>query len=167
MDKKLITLLMTIILFYSLIINVSFANLYVKPAKLGIVRVEIFSFTPAVVNKNFTVGNFYNFPIDIVLQPTGNISDLIKTNMPTSFTLQSNETKNIEYTLTISKEGTYTGGILISVKGQNITSSIAYQADLTVFANKGKTQPELYIIITVIVIAFLIIVYLKSMRSRK
>ncbi len=166
MDKKTITLLMTIILFYSLIINVSFANLYVKPAKLGIVRVEIFSFTPAVVNKNFTVGNFYDFPIDIVLQPTGNISDLIKINMPTSFTLQSNETKNIEYTLTISKEGTYNGGIVINMRS-NTTANIAYQADLTVFANRGKTQPELYVIITVVVIVFLIIIYLKSKRSRK
>lgn len=166
MDKKTITLLMTIILFYSLIMNVSFANLYVKPAKLGVVRVEIFSFTPAVVNKNFTVGNFYDFPIDIVLQPTGNISDLVKINMPTSFTLQSNETKNIEYTLTISKEGTYNGGIVINMRS-NTTANIAYQADLTVFANRGKTQPELYVIITVVVIVFLIIIYLKSKRSRK
>jgi hypothetical protein len=112
------------------------------------------------------VGNFYNFSIDVTLQSTGNITELI--NIPeSSFTLQPNETKNIEYTLTISKPGIYTGGILINVKGGIGTTTITYQSDLAVIANKSKTQPELYVIITVVVILFLIIVYLKSKRHKK
>ena len=166
MDKRLTTLFMSIILFYSLFMSVSFAALYVKPAKQGIVRVEIFSFIPATVTKNFDVGNSYNFSIDITLQSTGNITELI--NIPeSSFTLQPNETKNVEYTLTISKPGIYDGGILINVKAGSGTPTIGYQSDLTVFANKSKTQPELYVIITVVVIVFLIIVYLISKRHRK
>jgi hypothetical protein len=165
MDKRLTTFFMSIILFSFLFISVSLAALYVKPAKQGVVRVEIFSFIPATVTKNFDVGNFYNFSIDVTLQSTGNITELI--NIPeSSFTLQPNETKNIEYTLTISKPGIYTGGILINVKSTS-TATITYQSDLAVIANKSKTQPELYVIITVVVILFLIIVYLKNKRHKK
>jgi len=166
MDKRLSTFFMSIILFSFLFISVSFAALYVKPARQGVVRVEIFSFIPATVTKNFDVGNFYNFSIDVVIQPTGNITELI--NIPkSSFTLQPNETKNIEYTLAISKPGIYDGGILINVKGGSAAATITYQSDLIVIANKSKTQPELYVIITVVVILFLVIIYFKNMRHKK
>ncbi len=166
MKKKLAVLFIGIILSCLLVVDVSFAKLYVKPAKQGIVRVKIFSLVPAVVTKNIDVGNFYVFPIDIVLEPTGNVSELIGIAEP-SFTLEPNETKSIEYVLTISKPGIYTGNIQINVKSESATPTITYQSDLAVIANKGATIPELYIVITLVIIFFLAVVYFKNQRSKK
>lgn len=142
--------------------DISFARLYVKPAKQGIIRVEIFSFKPAIIKKQFVVGNFYNFPIDVSLQPKGNISDVVDSISESYFTLQPNETKNIEYTLTIRKDGIYTGGIVINVMGDNTLPTIAYQSDLTIIANKGKIGLEFYLIITSGIILLPIVVYIKT-----
>jgi len=159
----LISLILVSNLFFS---QLAFAKLYVKPAKQGIVHVEIFSFAPAVVTKDFDVGNFYDFPIDVVLQSKGNISELIEIQ-ESSFTLQSNETKNIEYTLTIKQPGIYTGGIVIEVEAEKGGASLVYQSDLAVIANRRKSMPEFYVLITLVVIIFSIVVYLKTSRFKK
>lgn len=166
MNEKKLTFAFALIFAYLLFANSAFAKLYVKPAKQGIVRVEIFSPVPAVVTKDFYVGNFYDFPIDIVLQPVGDIPELIEIS-ESSFTLQSNETKNIEYTLTISEPGVYTGGIVINVQAEDRGPTLAYQSDLAVIANKSKIVPEIYFAAIFVVIAAVVLFYLKHLRFRR
>ncbi|MBI5378363.1 MAG: hypothetical protein HZA82_07045, partial [Thaumarchaeota archaeon] len=146
--------------------NSALAALQVKPAKLGVIRLEIFPFSSASFTHDFIVGNRYNFPIKISLSPAGNVSEIIKLSEE-SFSLQPNETKTIEYTVSVKDPGIYTGGVAVEVKAGNRTASLVYQADLTVFASKSKTIPELYILPILAVVLAALIVYFRKPRRKK
>ena len=166
MNKGISILVVTILFSCFLLMNLCSAKLYVKPAKQGIVRVKLFSLMPAVVTKSFDVGNFYEFPIDIEIQPIGDVSDLIGI-AESSFTLKPNETKTVEYVLTIKEPGTYYGGILINVKPRGNIPTITYQSDLTVIATESITKPQLYVATTAAAIPLILLVYFKTRRSRR
>lgn len=165
MNKNKITLLATSIFFY-LLIGSCFASLYVKPAKLGILRVQIYSFAPAVVEREFEVGNTYDFPINIHLEATGNLSTAMKLS-ETDFSLQPNETKTIEYSLTIKDSGIYMGGVAIRTEASEKRPSIVYQADLAVIANKSSMAPEVYGIIIALIVLVVVAVFIRYRLTGK
>jgi hypothetical protein len=125
------------------------ANLVVSPAKLGILRLQLYPLSPAVAIREFRVGNTYDTPLRIELSAVGNMDKLI-TLAENNFTLQPNESKIVEYTVTINEPGYYDGGILIKTdlggKG-----SFGYRADLAVFVNESNLQPYFIAIIAVVV----------------
>lgn len=167
MKEKILLGLLGVVFSYLLLANLAFATLYVKPAKLGILRLEVFPLSQATTTKDFLVGNRYNFPLDITLQPTGNISSIIKLS-ENSFVLQPNETRSVEYTISVKDDGIYTGGIVISVKAENRTATIAYQADLAVIVTKNPISPLFYLTPILFVVGIATFLYFKkSARKRK
>jgi uncharacterized membrane protein len=157
--KNLLTLLSSIFIFSLLIVSTTIAaGLYVKPAKLGIIRLETLPFSSAEVTNNFDVGNRYDFPIKIKLDIVGNITNITSLSK-TSFTLQPNETQTIDYTVSVKKPGIYSGGVSISISAENKTMTLGYQADLTVVVNKGKMSMMGIIIPVVVVIVVAILIF--------
>lgn len=127
------------------------ANLVVDPAKLGILRLQLFPMSPAVAIREFRVGNTYDVPMYIELEPVGDMKDLI-TFSETNFTLQANQSKTIEYTVTIKESGYYDGGVLIKANIEN-KGFVGYRADLAVFVYKSNLQPYFYVAIAAVAIA--------------
>ncbi|MEM7825166.1 MAG: hypothetical protein QXO27_04305 [Candidatus Aenigmatarchaeota archaeon] len=158
-EKNLVTLLSSILIFSLLFANtVVAAGLYVKPAKLGVIHLETLPYSSAEVTNSFEVGNRYVFPIKIELGLKGNITN-ITTLSENSFNLKPNETRTIDYSVSVKEPGIYTGGVTISVSSENRTSTLAYQADLTVIVTKGKMSTGVVapiIIVTVLVAIILI-----------
>lgn len=114
-EKILLVMFATAFFSYLVLSNSAFAALSVKPAKLGVLRLEIYPFSSATTTQEFSVGNTYNFSIDITLQAKDNVSTIVQIPEST-FTLQPNETKTVEYTITVRDQGFYTGGIAILPK---------------------------------------------------
>lgn len=159
-EKNLITLVGSIFIFSLLLANTAFAGLLVKPAKLGIIRLETPPFSSADVTNDFEVGNRYNFPIQVILELTGNVTNITSLSK-TSFTLQPNETETIDYTVSVKEPGIYTGGVLVSVSAENRTATLGYQADLTVVATEGKMSMGILIPIVVVI---LVAIFIYSMK---
>lgn len=115
-------------------------GLVVSPAKLGILRLTIPLFSDYVENKSFSVGNAYDYPINITLGWNGNVSQVAE-HQQKEIVLQPNESRKVYYTLTISEPGFYDGGATVIAKAAGKTTYIGYQADLYVFAYKSQV-PE-------------------------
>lgn len=168
--KKTLLSAITFGLLSLLLINSSLANLYVKPARLGVVSLEFFPFSPAAVTQNFDVGNRFDFPINVSFSTSGNISDIVSLSKD-SLILQPNETQTIDYTITVKEQGTYTGGIGIKVSAPGHQANVAYQADLIVFAHESDifSSNVFYasiILIIVIVAAVSFYVYKKKGKKK-
>jgi len=147
--------------------NFASANLIVDPAKLGILRLELYPMSPAVAVREFKIGNTYNTSMQVMLEPVEGMKNLISLS-EANFTLQPNENKTIEYTVTINEPGYYTGGIMINAKAGN-SSSVGYNAQLSVFVNKSNLEPYFYVAIAAVVIAVAIIfvLYFRKITRRK
>ena len=164
MKSKLPVFFTTIMLASILTSSLVSANLYVKPAKLGTWRLELFPFSTATVTDDFQVGNTYDFPINVRLFATGNITNM--TNLSTDgFVLVPNETKTVNYTVELDKPGTYTGGIAIQVSAENKSTNLVYQADLNIFVRNNENG---YLIFVLPVLAVLLVVaYVVYKKKRK
>jgi hypothetical protein len=165
-EKILLSVFTTVFLSYLILANSTLAALSVKPAKLGILRLEIFPFSSATTTRDFSVGNTYDFPIDITLQTNENISTILQLS-ESAFKLQPNETKTVEYTITVRDPGIYTGGVAVLVKAENRSISVAYQADLIVIANKTQIGPEIYILPIIVVIGIAVFLYFRRPKRGK
>jgi hypothetical protein len=164
--RNLVALVSIIIVFNLLLVSTALARLYVKPAKLGVIRLEIFPFSPATVTKSFEVGNLYNFTIKVNLATTGNITDI--TSLSKSFLiLEPNETEAVDCTISVKEPGVYSGGISVSVLAENRTASLAYQADLIVFATPSEMTTGLIAPIIAVLALVVIFVYMMRKRFRK
>jgi len=147
------------------------AELSVKPGKLGVLHMEIFPFSPAVVERSFEVGNTYNNSIDITLDISGNLTDIVKLSK-NSFTLQPNEKQEIGYTVSVTKPGTYIGGVVVKVGSQYGASKLSYQADLVVFVRESSLLSNAYVIIVaaalmIVLIVVMIFYFKKKSQGRK
>lgn len=171
MEKKIFLGLIFSLVFSFLLSSMHFAsfasaNLVVDPAKLGILRLQLYPLSPAVAMREFRVGNTYDTPMQIELSATGGMEGLI-TLAEANFTLQPNENKTVEYTVTINKPGYYDGGILVkaSLGGKG---SVGYQADLAVFVNESNLQPY-FVAIAAIVVAVVLVfaLYFRKATRRK
>jgi len=155
-----------------MLFSIAKANLSVKPGKLGALYMEIFPFSPAVVERSFEVGNTYNTSIYINLTVSGNLTDIVKLSKD-SFILQPNETQEINYIVSVARPGIYMGGVVVKVGSQYGSSKLSYQADLVVMARESNLLSNPYVIIIVaallIVLVVIIIFYLrkKVKKARK
>jgi len=87
----------------------------------------------------------------------------------TNFTLQPNENKTIEYTITVNEPGYYSGGILIKASIEN-RGAIGYKDDLIIFVSKSNVEYYFYVVIAIIVAAIVLVfifLFRKVARSKK
>ena len=167
MNTKLQTLLITVIFTTILSTSLVSANLYVKPAKLGTWRLELFPFSTATLKDDLQVGNTYDFPINIKLFPIGNITNMT-TLSDEVFTLQPNETRTVNYTVELKEPGTYIGGIAVQVSAENKTTNILYSADLNIFvknAEYGNFLIPVAVLAVLLVVAY--VVYRMKRKGKK
>ena len=171
MNKIILALTSTLIfsfLFSSMYFTSSVsANLVVDPAKLGILRLQLYPLSPAVAIREFRIGNTYDVPMNIELELTEDMINLI-TLSEANFTLPPNENKTVEYTVTINEPGYYSGGILVKadIEGRG---RIGYNADLSVFVNRSNLQPYFYVVILAIIVAIVLIfiLFFRKVMQRK
>jgi len=144
------------------------ADLIVRPAKLGVLTLEIFPFSPAVVERSFEVGNTYNISINITLGLNGNLTDIVKLSKD-QFLLQSNETQEVDYTVSVTTPGVYIGGVTIKVSSEYGMAKIAYQNDLVVFAAQSSliSQDYIMIIIAALLIVLVVVIIFYFGKKRK
>jgi hypothetical protein len=166
MNRKIATLLFSLFVF-SLFASAATANLVIDPAKLGILRLKLYPFSPAVAIREFEVGNTYDIPMTIELEAAEDMQNLI-TFSEQNFTLQPNETKTVEYTVTISEPGYYSGGVLVKA-GIGDMGNIGYNAELSVFVYESDLQPYFYVAIAaiVVVVALVLIFFFRKVTKRK
>lgn len=143
------------------------ANLVVDPAKLGILRLNLYPLSPAVAIREFEIGNTYDVPMYIELYAVEDMENLI-TLSETYFTLQPQERKTVEYTVTINEPGYYSGGILIKANIEN-SSAFGYKADLSVFVRESDLQPYFYVATSAAVVAVVVVfvLFFRRATSRK
>lgn len=167
MNKKIILGLIFSFLLSSMnFVGLASANLVVDPAKLGILRLQLYPLSPAVAIREFRVGNTYDVPMDIELIAVEDMENLITISEP-EFTLQANEDKMVEYTVSINEPGYYSGAILVKASVENRTA-FGYKADLAVFVNESNLQPYFYVVIAALVItAVLLFSLLFKLTKRK
>jgi len=159
------------ILFFTLF-SVSFAsaNLVAKPASLGVLRIDAKSF-PYIFTKTFEVGNTYDFSLNIQLGTERNITSLVQVE-PSSFVLQPNETKVVNYTVTLLSPGAYEGGISILASSETKQTNIAYELELRIVANTAEPSglqvtPEIFIALALIFAVAVAILLRRGFRNTK
>jgi len=166
MKNNLQILLTSLILASVLFTSLASASLYVKPAKLGTWKLELFPFSTATVSDTFQVGNTYDFPIDVRISAIGNFTNVTEFSA-TQLTLQPDDIETIEYTVQLDQPGTYTGGVVIYVSAVNKSTNIAYQADLVVAVTNSDMTMVYAILGLVAVIAIAVLVKFKKKRKGK
>jgi hypothetical protein len=140
------------------------ANLIVAPARLGILRLQLYPFSPAVAVRTFVVGNTDNSSMQINLSPSGNMTQFI-TIEDANFTLMPGENKTVQYTVSIDKPGYYDGSILVkaAISGKG---AIGYNAEIAVFVNRANFMPYLAIGAAIIIVGGALI-YVFVLRKPK
>jgi hypothetical protein len=143
------------------------ANLVVDPARLGILRLQLFPLSPAVAVREFEVGNTYDVPMSVELSPVEDMIGLV-TIPEANFTLQSNENKTVEYTVTVNEPGYYSGGIMVkaNIEGRG---TLGYTADLEVIVTKSNMEPYIYagIIVVIAVAAIALVLLFRKSRTKR
>jgi hypothetical protein len=154
----------TTIFFASLLLfnSIVLADIVVKPAKLGIVRLTIQPLFPTISQGTFDVGNTYNFSLNVTLQPSQNISSIV-TLSESSFTLQPNETRTVSYTIKPTQAGVYQGSVLSKFDAGRNSTSVAYQIDIII----AVRQSDSYILVLVAIAAVVVIVAVSLFVMKK
>ena len=168
MNNRKIIFSSAVSIFFLLMIFANFAkaNLVVDPAKLGILRLQLFPMSPAVAVRDFRIGNTYDVPMQVELEATEDMKNLV-TFSEANFTIGPNQNKTVEYTVTINDPGYYNGGILIKIKTNS--TFVGYKADLSVFVSKSNLEPYFYIAIAaaVAIVAIIFVLYFRKSTRRK
>lgn len=163
MKKTLLSYMILGILISSVcFIDSASANLVIDPARLGILRLQLYPLSPAVAVREFRIGNTYDVPMYVELEPTEGLEDYV-TVSESSFTLQPNEDKIVEYTVAINETGYYYGSILVKAATEG-GATVGYNAGLDVFVNEGDLQPYLFAGIVIAVLIFILVVIIVYRR---
>ena len=139
------------LLSFASIAGVASANLVVEPARLGILRLYLFPMSPAVAVRELRVGNTYNTSMQVELSAVDNMTSLVSFSEE-NFTLAPNESKTVEYTVSVDEPGYYLGSVMIKATVPD-RGSLGYNADLAVYVYKGNLQPYFYAGAAIVVIA--------------
>lgn len=164
-NRKFAGLVFTFLLSSMYFSSVAYANLIVDPARLGVLRLQLYPLSPAVAVKELRVGNTYDEPMDIQLVAIEGIEN-VTTFSETSFTLPPNSDKTIEYTVSINEPGYYQGAVQVRTT-RGTTSTFAYSADLEIYVYQSNLKPYLYVAIAVIVIVVAVVVLLFVRKATK
>ncbi len=141
------------------------AQLVIQPAKLGILRLQIFPFSPAVAIKELGITNGYDNQIKVSLAPYGDLENST-TLSDYNFTMEANETRTIEYTVTVSNPGSYRGGVSVKAAPLDKPFSFTYQDELIVYAYQSSNTSLLYASAAVVFIAVVLLSVLLFLRKR-
>jgi hypothetical protein len=165
--RNLVTLITVLFAFSLLFVSSSLAGLYVRPAKLGILRLTISPLFPAKATGNFEVGNTYNYSISINLTVSENVSSIMSLS-EYSFSLQPNETKKVEYEITVTEPKVYTGNVQIAASSAEGKAQVGYQAEIAIIAGKSGFDSNTLIGAAVLVfVIVLALAYFKFLKKRK
>ena len=152
--------LASLLLFSSIVL----ADVVINPAKLGIVRLTIQPLFPTISQGTFEIGNTYDYPLNVTLLPSQNISSIL-TLSENIFALLPNETRTISYTIKVTEAGLYDGSILIKFDaGQNRTS-VGYQDDLIVVASQSDSY--LFVLAAVGVVVVIVAISIFAMKKNR
>jgi len=168
--KNIVVALIGIIFSTTVFTQIASANLLVKPANLGVLRLDAESF-PYIITKSFIVGNTYDYPINIELGAERNMTSLIQLE-ETSFILQPHENRTINYTITLLGPGSYEGGISVQASGSSNQASIAYEAELRIIANQAESSepqltPEIFMALALVAAFAIAFVLMRGGKKRK
>jgi hypothetical protein len=165
-NRKNLSIVSFIVISLFLVSCVS-ADLYVKPAKQGIIRLELYPFFPATLARSFELKNLYNFTIDIGVKPTDNFLNLLEVPVQ-NFSLAPNESRMVQYTISVKEPGNYFGGLIISANAPGKTSNVVYQSDLTIIVTKHNIILEIFlgIIVLAILVPIVYLAYKKKMFKK-
>jgi len=140
-----------------LLSSIAFADITVQPAKLGIVRITTQPLFPTISQGTFTVGNTYNFSLNVTLQTSQNISSMVILS-DSNFTLQPNENKTISYSIKPTTEGVFSGAVVARFTAGPTQPSVAYENDIVIIVSQSNS----YILVLAAVAAVLVIVGLSG-----
>jgi hypothetical protein len=102
----------------------------------------------------------------IELEPTEDMVGIVTVSEP-EFTLQANEEKMVEYTVTVAEPGYYAGSILVKAQIEG-RGKVGYNADLAMFVREGDLKPYFYAGVALLVlVAVLVFVFFIRRASRK
>lgn len=135
---RVLSLLMLIIFFISLIPTASALIVYLRPPKM-ILRVDVVPGQLTTTEGTFEIRNLNNVSIVVKFQPTGDIGDM--TRIEKTITLEPNETRNVDFIVELNEPGTYKGGIK-AVYSSETSPSVELHAEVTVIASQtSETNP--------------------------
>jgi len=159
-------IMFTTIFFASLLLlnSAVSADFYVRPAKLGIIRLTTQPLFPTVYQGTFDVGDTYNFPLNVSLSPSQNISSILSLS-DLNLTLQPNETKSVSFTIKPTDPGIYQGSVFItfSEAGHNVT--VAYQNDITIIISQSNSY--VLVLVAIAIVAVIVVVAVFVMTKKK
>jgi len=163
-EKILLVSLSIVLLLFS---SLASADIYVRPAKLGIIRITTQPLFPTIYQGVFDVGNTYNFPLNVTLYSSQNISSIL-TLQENNLILQPNETRTVSFTIKPTESGVYHGyvGIVFSA-GANSTS-VSYEDDITIAVSQSNSYVLVLVAIAVIavIVAISVVVMKKNKKSK-
>ena len=168
MDSKIIfafVLLSSLLLFS----NTVFADIYVRPAKLGIIRLTTQPLFPTIYQGTFDVGNTYNFSLNVTLSPSQNISSMVSLS-DANLMLQPNVTKTVSFTIKPTEPGVYQGSVIIAFSTVDSKINIAYQDDITIIVSQSNSYVLVLaalVVVAVIVVCSIFVMTKKKVRGKK
>jgi hypothetical protein len=137
-------------------------SIYVKPAKLGIIRLTVQPLFPTISQGTFDVGQNYSFPLDVALQTAGNVTSIV-TLSDYNFTLQSGEIKTVSYTIKPNVTGSFNGDVYVRFTKGNVS----YTVDDAITIVVSKSDSYLIVLAVVAVVAIIVAFSGFVMYSKK
>jgi hypothetical protein len=146
------------------------ADVTIKPAKLGIVRLNYQPLFPTLYQGTFQIGNTYNFTLNVSLQPDQNISSVMSLS-ETNFLLQPNQTETLEYTIKPTSAGVYQGSVTAIFTAGPDKPTVAYQDEITIIVNQSDSYylvlAAIGVVAVIIAVSFLVMRKKSKARGRK
>jgi len=140
------------------------ADIYVRPAKLGIIRLTVQPLFPTVYQGVFDVGDTYNFPLNVALSPSADISSIV-TLSESNFTLQPNETRTVSFTIKPTDPGVYKGSVAITFSAGTNSTGITYEDEVTIVVTQSNSY--ILVLIALAVVAVLVVTSIVVMKKVK
>jgi len=168
MSKKWLLTIVLLFTLFSSLMSPAFADLYVKPGRLGILRLTISPLFPAKATGTFSIGNTYNFSLTVSLETAENVTGIMSLS-ESNFTLQPNETKKIDFDVEVADPGVYDGYVLVTAKKPSEKTTLGYQLYITIIVTKsGFDLPSLALlgIVSAGAVGLVYFVFKKS-KTRK
>lgn len=161
MFKKTMIFLTIFIISILLIQSANALIVYLRPPKM-IIRTN----TTEVAESFFVVSNMNNITINITASTSENITDIVHIKNPV-FSLEPNETKNIDFSVESKKSGIYSGEVQVTYSSET-SPSITVPVDITVVVtgNPTKSYPYVPYILAVVVVILLILLFYFKRRVR-
>lgn len=154
------------IIFSSLLLFSStvLADIYIRPAKLGIIRITTQPLFPTTYQGTFDVGDTYNYPLNVSLKPDANVSSIL-TLSDANFTLQSNETRTVSFTIKPNNVGVYQGAVLITFSTGASKTQVSYEDDIVIIVSESNSY--VLVLIAVAAVAAIVVASVFVMKRKK